>query len=172
MLVKASYDGVEAQTIIPIETKQVATATSSGSAGSGVTSTTLSVSSAISSGSFVTAGSAVMAVTNGTIDASGFLSYTVDTAEEGSIVIASKVRYSPVGAGTWTDFGAEKVGSTASNTYNPHYQEQVELEGSVNTAQGVTGLTAGEYDVELLLRKESGTATTGNIYGNVGLTAT
>lgn len=169
VIVSAAYDGVSESKTTEFTTKELQAGTGSGSAGSGVTQTTLSVSATVSASSYGAASaSAVLDVTNGNITATGLLSYTTP---DGTAIIAGKWRYSPQGAGTWTDFGAEKTGTEASSTYDDRYAESFDTEGSINMAQSVTGLAAGEYDVEFLPRKSSGTAVNAYLYGNLNLQA-
>jgi len=147
----------------------------------GVAMATLNVNPEVTSTSYGAAVAAtVISVTNGSINTTGVLGYSHYQADLAG-AMAGKFQYSPQGANTWTDVDPEDVGSYAYSysqpnergryQYNYDYETDAdaytEIEGSINLAQGVSGLANGHYDVRLLLRRFDGTATTLYAYGQV-----
>ncbi len=127
------------------------------------TSVNRSISTDINSDTygFASAAAVVAVPASGVIETLSVLEYSA-LYSSGGVNIAGKWRYRVSGPGAWTDMGAEIVGSRAisrisGNVYEP---ETYEVPGSVSVNQSVSGLAAGNYDVELLLRRQYGTAST------------
>lgn len=74
------------------------------------------------------------------------------SGQGGSSRIAGRARYSPAGANTWTEFAAETLGSYAWSDSANRFEPDIGVNGDLNFTHTVTGLTAGDYDVEVELR--------------------
>lgn len=162
--VTSSHDGVDLDYTLKLSKVISSTDTSSG------TSASRDISATISSGSYgsTAIASATISLTSGQVlSATLPLGYSVS---DSSGAIAGKWQYSVAGANSWTDFASEIAGSDASISYYGNYDfEYVEGYAAIN--QSKSGLSSGSYDVRLLLRKYSGSASNIYAYGTATIRA-
>lgn len=74
----------------------------------------------------------------------------------GTAEVEAKWQHSPAGAGTWTDFGTAILGTESIYDLTPYGVPVIVYGSGSFTHPPVTGLSAGDYDVRLVARLDSG----------------